>query len=220
MSPDEAACDDCVQALCAALVHDLAAGVAAIERAIIPADDPNVALRRVAERTRRLAELASDIELLAGREPRLLHANAGTMIADVVDALAKQPRFDPLTFCHSGDADLLADREAVTRAIYHLAQNAADAVTPLGPHGHVQVLITADDNHVVVTITDNAPAIPQDELDAITSQPFHSTKRSCGRGRGLAVARAVARMHGGTLELTSIPGSGTSAALELARQPE
>jgi signal transduction histidine kinase len=48
-------------------------------------------------------------------------------------------------------------------------------------------------------------------------EPFYTTKEH-GTGLGLPIARRIAHAHGAELRLESVPGSGTTASITLARE--
>jgi two-component system sensor histidine kinase RegB len=66
-----------------------------------------------------------------------------------------------------------------------------------------------------VTVRDSGEGMAPGVL-ARATEPFFTTKRpGHGMGMGLFLARALVEQLGGTLELQSVPGSGTSAVLAL-----
>ena len=70
-------------------------------------------------------------------------------------------------------------------------------------------------------MTDNGPGIPEAELERVFD-PFHRVENSRSRetggvGLGLAVARDIARLHGGEITLRNRPEGGLQAVLTLAR---
>ncbi len=68
-------------------------------------------------------------------------------------------------------------------------------------------------------VDDDGPGIPTEERENVFA-PFYRLERSRNRdtggvGLGLAVARTVAREHGGDVTLANIDGGGLRARLEL-----
>jgi signal transduction histidine kinase len=103
--------------------------------------------------------------------------------------------------------------ELVGQVVMNLVINALDAVDP--QHGHVEVEVRRDRDAVRVAVRDDGPGIAP-ELRELVFEPFFTTKApGVGTGLGLAVSREIAALHGGTLELESNDGHGTSVVLVL-----
>jgi len=94
---------------------------------------------------------------------------------------------------------LLADRMQIEVVLRNLISNAFEALSEKRPeHPRVEVVAgTAGDRKLRITVTDNGPGLSRDAVKRIF-EPFHSTKSS-GLGLGLAISRAIAEAHGGTL---------------------
>jgi len=68
---------------------------------------------------------------------------------------------------------------------------------------------------MMIGIADNGPGVPA-ELRERVFEPFFTTKPpEKGTGVGLALCRALARAHGGSLNLEDTPGGGASFILRL-----
>lgn len=95
---------------------------------------------------------------------------------------------------------LYVDRLQVELVLRNLIANAVDAVDNQSGHdGRIRVLAQRNDaNHVRVVVADNGPGVPAAARDRLF-EPFSSGKSS-GMGLGLAVSRAIAEAHGGSLE--------------------
>jgi two-component system, NtrC family, sensor kinase len=112
------------------------------------------------------------------------------------------------------------DAEGIHRAVLNVVTNAIDAVegTEMGhvivETGHEQ---TAD--LVFVSVTDNGPGIPQDQLAKIFNI-FESTKGARGTGLGLAVSQKILREHGGDIAVETKPGFGCRFVLNWPRVDE
>jgi len=106
-----------------------------------------------------------------------------------------------------------ADPAALRRALGNLIDNSVTFA------GSALVSATREGDAAVITVTDNGPGLPEDELEA-AFEPFHRGERSRSRqtggaGLGLAVARQAARAAGGDVTLVNRPGGGLEARLAL-----
>lgn len=104
---------------------------------------------------------------------------------------------------------------AVKRAIHNVLSNAIK-------YGReAAVRISSDEHGVTVDIADRGPGIPADQREA-AFRPFHRldasrSRESGGSGLGLAVARSVARRHGGDVVMSDREGGGLIVSLRLPR---
>jgi signal transduction histidine kinase len=103
-----------------------------------------------------------------------------------------------------------ADRERMEQALTNLVLNAVEAM-PTG--GILSIGISAHERWLTITISDTGPGIPLDVQRRIF-EPFFTTKTR-GTGLGLAVARRVIEEHGGTIEIASELGKGTTFTIQL-----
>jgi signal transduction histidine kinase len=85
--------------------------------------------------------------------------------------------------------------------------------------GAARAELAREPGRVVIAIDDHGPGIPADEREKVFA-PFYRLERSRNRetggaGLGLAVARTVAREHGGDVTLDNIAGGGLRVRMEL-----
>jgi two-component system phosphate regulon sensor histidine kinase PhoR len=119
------------------------------------------------------------------------------------------------------DAELQinGDREALAQALTNLLVNAWKYTRP--DDRKIAIRARADRGLVELAVIDNGRGIPQDEQRRIFE--YFERGRSAvdgnqdGSGLGLAIVRAIARGHGGKVELTSAPGRGSEFRLRLPR---
>jgi PAS domain S-box-containing protein len=120
----------------------------------------------------------------------------------IVDELAAVARDRQVTFDCEVDGTGAWDEHRIVQAISNLTANAVRHGTPGSP---VRVRLTGDERRVAVEVH-NRGAIPRELLPRIF-EPFrsgrHIASRSEGLGLGLFIANAIARAHGGGLEVDS-----------------
>lgn len=116
-------------------------------------------------------------------------------------------RFDvePVPHC-----TLLADRIQIEVVIRNLLANAFEAVSAAAlPAPAVRLSARANvPGQVTLRVEDNGPGLESGVAERLF-EPFHSTKSS-GLGLGLAISRAIAEVHGGTLT-ADVAGHGAFA---------
>ena len=107
-----------------------------------------------------------------------------------------------------------SSRESAFAALgNYLLLNAAEALEDCDPKT-VTVSTEAEDNEVVIAVSDTGPGIPE-EVQKRLMEPFFTTKET-GTGLGLfSCHRIVEEEHGGSLEIDSRPGAGTTIRLRL-----
>lgn len=109
-----------------------------------------------------------------------------------------------------------ADPVRVAQILANLLSNALK-YTPKG--GLVRAEVTADGPWAVIRVSDTGPGIPADELPHVFDRFFRGrTASPAGTGIGLTVVSELARAHGGTAEVASQPGQGTTFAVRLPSQ--
>ena len=145
-------------------------------------------------------------------------ADLRAMCQEIIDELESIAGGRKITFDCQVDGRGLWDEGRVLQAISNLASNAVQHASPGSP---VHVRLTGDQRQVAVEVN-NAGTIPAEILPRIF-EPFrsgrHHGSRGEGLGLGLFIAQAIARAHGGGLEVDSAQGN-TTFRLVLPRVPE
>jgi signal transduction histidine kinase len=110
----------------------------------------------------------------------------------------------------TADLGLAADAQLLERAIKNLLMNAVAASPPGIP---VELAVANTEGEIRITVADRGEGIP----DAIRPRLFvpFASGRSDGVGLGLALARRIAVLHGGSLTLEDREGGGTCAQMTL-----
>ena len=119
---------------------------------------------------------------------------------------------------------ILADREQIQSVVTNLLLNARDAVCgeraegdasrATGPGGRIQVQTAHGAGRVVLTVWDNGCGMSPAFLKESLFRPFQSTKKH-GLGIGMFQSRMVVEAHGGTIQVESEAGKGTTVRVSL-----
>jgi signal transduction histidine kinase len=114
----------------------------------------------------------------------------------------------------TGEARVTCDARKIHQVLMNLVQNALE----VGPRGTaIEVRCEQAAARATVRVLDLGPGIDP-SVEPRLFQPGATTKPN-GTGVGLTFARALARQHGGELELLSRPGGGCEALLTLPLEP-
>ena len=108
---------------------------------------------------------------------------------------------------------VLADPVLLEQLLVNLLENAARH-TP--PGTEVLVRASGGPGGLDLEVADRGPGVPPGEEEKVFER-FHRGGRATGQGAGLglAIARAIAEVHGGTLRASPRPGGGASFRLQL-----
>ena len=109
---------------------------------------------------------------------------------------------------------VLADRAQLEQVLVNLAVNARDAM-PAG--GTLSIGVSGTDAGVRLTVSDDGTGMPA-QVRERAFEPFFTTKESGdGTGLGLATVHGIITEAGGTVEIDSVPGEGTTVTIVLPR---
>lgn len=152
------------------------------------------------------------------RKPDPEPCELNDVIGEIADLMASRAEDNGVELTWTpgeGLPTLMADPEAIHRAVLNIATNAIDACTGREP-ASVTIATSEDaaNQALVVQIADTGEGIAPDRLDVIFSA-FESSKGSKGTGLGLAVTRKIAEEHGGTVQVESQVGVGSTFLLAL-----
>jgi two-component system NtrC family sensor kinase len=141
--------------------------------------------------------------------------NLGDVIAAAARLLSHQQRGGNIQSTIETPDDLppvSGDPGQLQQAIIALATNAVDAM-PEG--GVLKISSSHEGSYVLVEVSDTGVGIPPENIAKIF-EPFFTTKEvGRGTGLGLAVCYGILAEHGGSLEVQSAVGVGTTFTITL-----
>ncbi len=141
----------------------------------------------------------------------------------IIDQIATLASSKQITLTNSiaDDLTIRGDIDLLIRLFLNLLDNAIK-YSPV--EGQVMVVAESKDQEVVVSISDNGPGIPAEHLPYLFERFYRvegdrSRSRQDdghdGAGLGLAIAREIARVHGGYITVESTIGQGSSFMVHL-----
>lgn len=205
----------------AAMSHDLRTPLTRLRLRAELMDDP-------AQQEKALADLGQIEELIATSLEFARDAFTGEAPARLdVAALVK-------TICdEAGDAGGRVDYHGPERAPFtarpmalrRALANLVDNAMRYGERVDVSLILQrkGEDDRADVVVEDDGPGLPDGELGKV-GEPFYRpdasrSREGGGAGLGLAIVRAVAAAHGGSITLANRPTGGLRATLSIAALP-
>lgn len=190
------------------------------------ADDPEQVrhfARRLSSEASRLARLTQDIIDLSRLQaaeivPHAERVSIDQVVASAVDenrVLAESRGIDLATGKRSR-AVVFGDEGLLTTAVHNLISN---AVRYSPERSRVGVGTRLHDGVVEITITDQGPGIPPEDLDRVFERFYRvdpaRSRATGGTGLGLAIVKHAVQNHGGEVRAWSRPGSGSTFTIRL-----
>jgi len=104
------------------------------------------------------------------------------------------------------------DRQRIHEALWNLVNNALQAM-PQGGKLEIGARYNSPSREVIVRVSDTGAGIAEENLGRIFD--YYFTTKEKGMGLGLPLAHKIIRDHGGTIEVDSVAGKGTTFRVTL-----
>ncbi|MDB2283244.1 PAS domain S-box protein [Halorubrum ezzemoulense] len=146
--------------------------------------------------------------------------NVSTLFDRVVDDLAfKISETDASVSLPATDAAVSGDQSQLAQLFQNLIENAIKYNTS---DPEIDIAVTPRENAVVFEVTDNGIGMEADQTDDIFEvfQRLHTRDEFAGTGIGLSICRKIVDRHGGSIDVTSTPGDGSTFTITLPAHQE
>jgi PAS domain S-box-containing protein len=184
----------------------------------LPADDVQAQLEVIHRNGLRLLKLVNTLLDFSRIEAGRTHANfvetelaAGTLeLASVFRSAMEKGGLKYIVDCSPLAKPVFVDPDMWEKIVFNLLSNAFKFTAA----GEVQVTLHEDADHAVLRVRDTGIGIPAEELPNVFKR-FHRIENARGRtqegtGIGLALAHELVKLHGGTMDVESQHGIGTT----------
>ena len=187
-----------------------------IQEDLDPEDENYRELETITKETLRCRKIVSSLlDFARQSEPSKKENNINDIIRESMVLTRKQAAFKDVALVHElaeGMPTVMVDKGQIQQALINLIINAIEATDSGG-----KILVTSGcnpkDRSVEVQVIDNGEGISPENIDRIFD-PFFTSKEE-GTGLGLAITHGIIEQHGGTVDVASKIGSGTTFKIKL-----
>lgn len=177
------------------------------------AEEYDKLLSVITKHTNRLSELVKDLLELTNIDALdcsdRIEVNA--MLTDISKELSDFASDKNISIAICGEEQTVCGNKSLLhRAFYNLIEN---AIKYNIQNGQIEILVSNDESHTVITIADTGIGIPTD-LQKHIFEPFFRVDKSRSRqmggaGLGLATVKSIIEKHGGKVAILDNTGGGT-----------
>jgi len=215
--------------MAAQVAHDIRSPLAALDMAVkssshLP-EEQRIIIRSAASRIRDIANSLLEKNREAKSAAAADEACGTWLLSALIDPLLTEKR---LQFRSRPGVEIDARLDAASYGLFAMVQPSGfkrvvsnlvnNAVEAIEGAGRVSIGLSRAEDEISVTVSDNGKGISPEVLEKL-GKPGETHGKSGGSGLGIYHARLALESWGGRLEITSRPGSGTTAALILPSAP-
>jgi len=174
-------------------------------------------ITRETERLSAMVEELLDFSRMQNGKLSLQTSNID-IIAELADAVlmyGEKAKDDKITLDFEESEEIAivnGDKNRLRQVFINIIDN---AIKYTGAGGTVNVRFEKSNEHIVIYIADNGCGISKTDLPKIKNRFFKANNTVRGSGIGLAVADEIVKMHGGSLDISSELGKGTTVSITL-----
>jgi heavy metal sensor kinase len=182
------------------------------------------ALARILSTSEETTELIEQLLLLARADANVAQLKLEpSPLSPVLQAAAQKANVlaasKGLTFSHSAVSSsdsLYANQPALERMFITVLDNAIK-YTPAG--GHVSLSLRLEDSQAIIEVADTGIGITEEDLPHVFERFYRAdqarSRETRGSGLGLSIAKWIAEIHHGSIDLQSQAGQGTRVTIRL-----
>jgi two-component system OmpR family sensor kinase len=184
------------------------------------------AMRRTEQEASRMGRLVDDMLVLAKldqhRPLETRPVDISALAADAAaDARVAAPSRDITLDVPDGTAVVTGDEDRLRQVIANVVGNAlvhTDSQVPIA------IRVTADNGSVVFEVDDRGPGMDSEIAERVTERFFRAdparSRHRGGSGLGLSIVDATVSAHGGSVDIDSEKGRGTTVRLTMPATPQ
>lgn len=164
-------------------------------------------MRGLIDRLMRLARMDAEAPL------QLTAIDIGALLSDQCDAARRFDDQRQIDYSVEGVKEMLADRAEIGEALWNIIENALK----YAPGAAIHLRATAEEGAIALTVRDEGPGMSEAERLHAFERFYRGDARGemPGTGLGLAIAKRAVDRAGGTIEIDSAPGHGTTVTIRL-----
>jgi signal transduction histidine kinase len=136
-------------------------------------------------------------------------------LASVYRSAVERAGLELIVECPPLAEPVYVDREMWEKIVLNLLSNALKSTF----EGSIRLSVKADGEHAKLVVTDTGTGIPEGELPYLFERfrRVEGARRRSheGTGIGLALVKELVELHGGLIEVSSTPGTGTTFAVTI-----
>ncbi len=168
------------------------------------------------EVSRSLKSIDKFLRFIRPGHPVITEVNINEILDDLLEFLVSELDFKNIKVKRDYQDHLpiiRSDNSKLRQVFQNIVLNAVSAVEK---DGEISLTTSADKNGVTVTVADNGPGIPEENIDQVFD-PLFTTKPE-GTGLGLSICLNITQKLGGSISVSSKPKRGASFIIQLPFQ--
>ena len=175
-------------------------------------------LAKIVKETTRCKDIVKGLLQFAHpKEPEAIQIDISAALDNALSLLESQSVFQNITIKKQFSSDLppvVADRSQLQQVFINIILNAADAMSNEGIL-FLKTYMGGGGQFINISISDTGHGIKKEDRSRLF-EPFFTTKEvGTGTGLGLAICYSIIQKHGGTIEVESEVGKGSTFTVKL-----
>jgi two-component system, OmpR family, sensor kinase len=194
-----------------------------LKRDDISSEDRVAALTDIAGESERMSRMVQDLLTLARADAGYHLEREPIDLRSILVEVARQAQtLQPsrqIEVLNGQPATVVGNADAVKQLLWILLDNAFKHTRD---GGHIQLRLDTSQREARLSVLDDGPGIPQEDLERIFERFYQSdaSRSGEGTGLGLSIARWIAKEHGGQVTAANNPNGGAAFTVAFPAEPK